>query len=97
MIDKSERKGRDIYFLNVQELSRNMANNNGLRGEYLTDYAYKTTEEQLKLSKLCRFIKLDDNIYHMYTLDQTDNKVENKIISRFYRLQIMKVTKKIYM
>ena len=51
MIDKSERKGRDIYIFNVQELSRNMANNNGLRGEYLTDYAYTTTEEQLKLSK----------------------------------------------
>ena len=56
MMDKSIRRGKEISRYNAHELSRNCTNNHSKRGTYLTDYAYKLTEEQVELSKSCRVI-----------------------------------------
>ena len=65
--------------------------NVGLRGEYLTDFAYKLAEENLKLSKKCGCVKISKTEYHVYTPDDLSLNIKNKIIPRFYRLQTVKV------
>ena len=53
MMDKSIRNCKEIEIYNAHELDRNRTANNGTRGEYLTEYAFKFAENELKNSKSC--------------------------------------------
>ena len=86
MMDKAERKATETQKFNAQEFYKHRTLNNGLRGDFLTDYAYKLVEVNLKLSKKCRSMKISASEYHVYTPDVHPQNVKTKIIPRFYRL-----------
>ena len=86
MMDKAERKATEVEKYNAQELYKHRTMNNGLRGEYLTDFAYKLAEENLELWKKCRCMKVSKTEYHVYTPDDLSMNIKNKIIPSFYRL-----------
>ena len=92
MMDKAERKGNEIQKYNAQEFYKHRTMNNGLRGDYLTDYAYKSVEINLKLSKQCQAMKINNTEYHVYTPDVLSQNVKNKIIPRFYRLRKVQIS-----
>ena len=57
MMDKANQKAKKIKKYNAQELPCNHTMNHGDRGNYLTDFSYKYTDNQLLLSKKCRAIQ----------------------------------------
>ena len=91
MMDKSIRRGKDISRFNAHEISRNRTNNHSKRGTYLTDYAYKMTEEQMELSKSCRVIQLSETKFHVYTPDISDKLSPKSPIPKFYRLRTVEI------
>ena len=74
MMDKSIRKCKEIEIFNPHELDRNRTANNGERGEYLTDYAYKFSENEFRLSKSCRSMKVSNIEYCVYVPDDINKK-----------------------
>ena len=88
MMDKSIRKCKDIEILNAHELDRTRTQKHGERGEYLTDFAYKFTENEWLLSKSNRAMKINNNEYCVYFPD--DMKPKRGIIPAFYRLRRVK-------
>ena len=50
MMDKSIRKCKELEILNAHELDRSRTQEHGKRGEYLTNYACKITENEYNLS-----------------------------------------------
>ena len=92
-MDKAERKATETKQYNAQEFYKHRTLNSGLRGDFLTDYAYKLVEVNLKLSKKCRSMKISASEYHVYTPDVHPHNVKTKIIHRFYRLQTVKISK----
>ena len=85
MMDKSMRNCKEIEIYNAHELDRNRTANNGKRGEYLTDCAFKFAENELKISKSCRAMKVSANEYCVYFPDN-GNK-EKFLLPRFYRMR----------
>ena len=88
MMDKSVRNLNAIEIYNSHELNRNRTYNNGERGEYLTDYAYKFAETELALSKLCSIVKVSKFQYCVYIPD--DPAKTKQLIPRFYRMRRVK-------
>ena len=74
MMDKSIRKCKDIEIFNAHELNRNRTQTHGMRGEYLTDYAYKFAENKLSLSKSYRAMKVSNVEYCVYVPDDIKKK-----------------------
>ena len=74
MMDKSIRNCKEIEIYNAHELDRNRTANNGKRGEYLTDCAFKFAENELKISKSCRAMKVSANEYCVYFPDNGNKK-----------------------
>ena len=91
MMDKSIKKCKDIEIFNAHELNRNRTQKHGMRGEYLTDYAYKYAENELFLSKSCRAMKVSNTEYCVYAPD--DIKKKRGIIPKFYRMRRVKLMK----
>ena len=83
MMDKSERKGKEIEKYNAQELSRTQTCKNSERGEYLTDYAYKLIEKEYELLLSCRAIQISDDTYHVYTPDDRTKTIKIKLSQGF--------------
>ena len=88
MMDKSIRNCKAIEIYNAHELNRNRTFNNGERGEYLTDYAYKFAENELSLSKACQIVKVSEMTYCVYTPDNTSKA--KQLIPKFYRMRRIK-------
>ena len=82
-----QNKAIEIY--NAHELNRNRTFNNGERGEYLTDYAYKFAENELSLSKSCRAVKVSELTYCVYTPDDDTSKAK-RLIPKFSRMRRIK-------
>ena len=89
MMDKSIRKCKEIEIYNAHELDRNRTSNNGHRGEFLTDYAYKYSENELSLSKWCRVMKVSADEYCVYIPDNLRTKRD--LIPQFYRLRKVRI------
>ena len=82
MMNKSMRKCKEIEMFNAHQLDRKRTQEHGTRGTYLTEHAYKLTENEYNLSKLQRAMKISQNEYCVYCPESQTQR--RSILPRFY-------------
>jgi len=95
MMDKSQRKGKDLNNFNATQVSRHIVHGDHVK--YLTDWSHDKALKESELSKNCHGMKMKLNEYWVYTPYVNTVVCASTVHPKFYRFRVIKVLKDKFM